>query len=101
VAAAEEQNITRAAARLNVSQPPLSRQIRDLEDELAVSAESVMSVAGSRVVFIPLKSAPPLLDVGVCFSLFRSSPPRYVSPVSDPDFAAGAALGFSREDEYE
>src|SRR2546430_908236 len=36
VTVADEENISRASARLRISQPAVSRQIKDLEDELGV-----------------------------------------------------------------
>lgn len=62
VAVADEQNVTRAAARLHVSQPSLSRQIRDLEGELGLAlfargAKTVRLTEAGKVFHVEARAA--------------------------------------------
>lgn len=75
VAVAKELNITRAAERLHVSQPPLSRQIRDLEEELGVV---LLERSPQRVVLTP-KGAVFLKDARAVLKLAEEAVQRVQS----------------------
>ena len=56
VAVARERNFTRAAEKLHIAQPPLSRQIQQLEDELGL----VLIERGSRPLRLS-EAGPPVV----------------------------------------
>jgi len=73
VAVAEEQNVSRAARRLHVSQPPLSRQIRDLENELGLTlfehgAKSIRLTETGRIFLSEARATLLRIDDAVSFT---------------------------------
>ena len=70
VAVAEAENVSRAAVKLHVSQPALSRQVRDLEDELKVlllerGAQSVRLTDAGKIFFREARSVLERADAAV------------------------------------
>lgn len=70
VAVAEAENVSRAALKLHVSQPALSRQIRDLEDELGFlllerSAKSVRLTEAGRAFLTEARAVLQRVDEAV------------------------------------
>ena len=70
VAVAGAENVSRAALKLHVSQPPLSRQIRDLEDELGFpllkrTAKSVSLTEAGRTFLEEARAVLQRVDEGV------------------------------------
>src|SRR6478736_8772997 len=70
VGVAEMENVSRAALKLHISQPPLSRQIRDLEDELGFlllkrTAKSVSLTDAGRTFLDEARAVLQRVDEGV------------------------------------
>src|SRR5438046_3524082 len=87
VAVAEAENVSRAALKLHISQPPLSRQIRDLEDELGFlllkrTAKSVGLTEAGRTFLDEARAVLQRADEGV-------KKARAVATASETDLHVG------------
>lgn len=107
VMAAEEKNISRAAARLNISQPAVSRQIRDLEAEFGVSLferESnglSLTDAGQAALLHSQDLLRRAAGLESAMASFARGPKRSLRvgfiPTALPGFLAGALRAFNQK----
>ena len=86
VAVAEELNFSRAAERLRVSQPPLSQQIKQLEEEVKVqlferNTRWVRLTSGGRLFLEHARLILAQVD-GAVLAARRTGPPRVSQRVS-------------------
>src|SRR5688572_270123 len=84
IAVAEELNFTRAAERLHIAQPPLSRQIQQLEDEIGVqllnrNRRKVMLTAEGETFLIEARKL--VSDVEQALNMIRPSKQREAGQV--------------------
>lgn len=109
VMAAEEKNISRAAARLNISQPAVSRQIRDLEGELGIalfdrgSGGLSLTEAGQAALLHAQDLLRRAAGLEAAMAAFKRSPKRSLRvgfiPTALPGFLAAALRAFNQRRE--
>lgn len=94
LAVAEELNFGRAALRLHITQPPLSRQIRQLEDQLGVQlflrSKSGVALTAAGEAFIP-EVKRTLLQAEKAIAVARAS-----RPIAGGQFVVGYTTVFDR-----